>query len=66
GLSAVATGKLIAECRAEALQSGDTQVRGFALRLVEPATPRIPTHVKIAAAVLVALIVDVLIVRWLW
>jgi hypothetical protein len=66
GLSAVETGELIAECRAEALRCGDAQVRGFALRLVEPATPRIPTHVKIAAAVLIALIIDVLVVRWLW
>ncbi len=66
GLSAVETGELIAECRAEALQSGDARVRGFALRLVEPAAPRIPTLVKIAAVVLVALIVDVLIARWLW
>jgi hypothetical protein len=66
GLSAVETGKLIDECRAEALQNGDAQVRGFAVRLVEPAAPLIPTHIKIAAAVLVALIVDVLIIRWLW
>ncbi len=66
GLSATQAGRLIAECREEALRCADPQSRRFALRLVEPAEPVIPTWLKIAAVIVAALTVDVLIVRWIW
>jgi len=66
GLSATQAGLLIAECRDEALQSGDGEIREFALRLVEPVEPLIPTWFKIAVVIVAALTLDVLIVLWIW
>ncbi len=66
GLSAVEAGRLIEECRQEALGCEDLKVRQFALRIAEPSQPFIPTPLKIAGVILIALIVDVLLFRWLF
>ena len=47
-LSAVETGRLIAECRAEALESDDPQEIYHALRLVEPPRAEMPVAFKVA------------------
>ncbi len=66
GLSAVEAGKLIAACREEALQTNDPTERFHALRLVEPPPDRVPIPVKIAIVVGLAILLDVLVVAWLW
>jgi len=66
GLSAVETGKLIVECREEALQGDDVRAQEFALRLVEPPAERVPTVVKIALVVGLALVVNALFGKWMW
>lgn len=66
GLSAVQTGELIAACREEALQSYEPAERFHALRLVEPPPARVPTPVKIALVVGFAILLDLLVVGWLW
>lgn len=65
-LSAVQAGELITACREKALQSNDPAERFHALRLVEPPTPRVPTSVKIAVVVGLAILLDLLVVVWLW
>jgi len=57
GLSAVEAGELIGKCRDDALLGDDPEVRTFALRLVEPLEPRIPTPLKIAGVILIAIII---------
>ena len=66
GLSAVEAGRLIAACRAEALQSVDPTEKYHALRLVEPEQERIPVGLKLATVVALAILVDLLVIRWLW
>jgi hypothetical protein len=55
-LSAVETGRLIAECRDEALQSDDPDEVHHALRLVESPPASMPITVKIAVALTVAIV----------
>ena len=66
GLSAVEAGRLITACRAEAMQSGDPAEKYHALRLVEPAPERIPMGLKLALVVALAILLDLVVVRWLW
>ena len=55
-LSAEETGRLIVECRDEALESDDPEEIYHALRLVEPPPPTIPIPVKAAVALTVAIV----------
>ena len=64
-LSAVETGRLIAECREEALESEDPEEIYHALRLVEPPPATMPWPLKIAIALTVAMVVNSLLSRWL-
>ena len=64
-LSAVETGRLIAECREEALESEDTEEIYHALRLVEPPPATMPWPLKIAIVLTVAIVVNFLLSRWL-
>ena len=66
GLSAAQARRLIAACRDEALRSGDPIERRYAFRLVEPSPARIPTPLKIAMVIAAAIVLDLLIVYWLW
>lgn len=66
GLTAVEAGRLIAECREEALHSDDPGERQHALRLVEPEPPRIPVALTLGVVVALAILLDLLVVRWLW
>lgn len=66
GLSAVQVGQMIAECREDSLQSDDPVERQHALKLTEPAPERVSAPVKIALVIAVALIVDVIVVKWWW
>ena len=62
-LSAVETGRLIAECRDEALESEDAEEIYHALRLVEPPPPTMPLPVKAAIALTVAIVLYELTAR---
>ena len=66
GLSAVQAGRLVEACRREVLQSSDPAERYHALRLVEAPPTKVPTPLKIAIVVAAAILVDVLLVKWLW
>jgi hypothetical protein len=55
-LSAVETGRLIAECRDEALESEDPEEIYHALRLVEPPPKTMPIAAKVAVALTVAIV----------
>lgn len=66
GLSAVEAGELIVACREEALQSNDSTEQFHALRLVEPPPPAVPIPIKIALVVGLAILLDLLVVAWLW
>ena len=65
GLSAVEAGQLIAACRREALESNDPAERYHALRLVEPAPPRVPVAVVLSVALAVAILLDLIFLVWL-
>ncbi len=65
GLSAVQAGRLVKACRQEVLQSSDPAERYHALHLVEAPPTKVPTPVKIAIVVAAAILVDVLLVKWL-
>ena len=66
GLTAVQTGRLIEECREDALHSRDPVERRHALRLIEAEEPLVSTHTKIALVVGAALLVDWILIRWVW
>jgi hypothetical protein len=55
-LSAVETGRLITECRDEALESEDPEAIYHALRLVEPPPKTMPITVKVAVVLTVAIV----------
>ncbi len=71
GLSAVQVGRLIAECRRQATRSDDPAVRHHGLRLVDhrkaalPTPPSVSMPLKIAVLVAAAILLDVLVVKWL-
>ncbi len=66
GLSAVEAGRLITECREQALESDDPIERQHALEFVEPAPERMPIAFKLAIVVAIALLVDLLVMSWSW
>jgi len=65
-MSAVEAGRLIAACREEILTSEDPTGRRHALRLVDPQPERISAPLKISILVALAIIADLMIVKWLW
>jgi hypothetical protein len=64
-LSAVETGRLIAECREEALHSEDPEEIYHALRLVEPPPATMPWPLKAAIALAGAVVVNLVLSKWL-
>ena len=64
-LSAVETGRLIAECREEALESEDPVEIYHALRLVEPPPATMPWPLKIAIALAGAVLINLILSKWL-
>lgn len=66
GLSAVQIGRLVEECREDALLSSDPVERRHALRLVRAEAPLISTHTKIALVVGAAIMFDWIVVRSIW
>ena len=64
GLSAVETGKMIARCRDQAIQSDDPNERAFALRLVPEEPARIPKALIVAMAVIVFATLNALALNW--
>ena len=64
-LSAVETGRMIAECRDEALESEDPEEIYHTLRLVEPPPATMPWPLKIAIALAGAVVVNFLLSSWL-
>jgi hypothetical protein len=64
-LSAVETGRLITECRNEALESENPEEIYHALRLVEPPPAIMPWPLKIAIALAGAVVVNFLLSSWL-
>ena len=64
-ISVVETGRLIAECRDEALESGDPEVTYHAMRLVEP--PPAPMTIALKAAIVAAgvIVLHLMSSRWL-
>ena len=63
-LSAVETSRLIAECRVEALESEDPEEIYHALRLIEPPPKTMPMALKVAIAIVVALVSNLLLSKW--
>ena len=66
GLSAVEAGRFIAACREAALESGDPVERHHALRLADPPSERTLRPHAITLAVIGAILIDVLLMAWLW
>ena len=64
-LSAVEAGRMIAECREEALESEDPEEVYHALRLVEPPPAELPVAVKIAIALAGAILLNLMLSKWL-
>ncbi len=64
-LSPVETERLIAECRAEALESDDPEVICHALRVIEPSPQAMPLIVKLIIALIVAIVLYDLAARLL-
>lgn len=65
-MSAVEAGRLIATCREELIESADPIERHHALRLSDPQPERISAPLKISILVVLAIIADLMIVKWLW
>lgn len=65
-LTASEAGRLLAACREEALQGKDPVAKYHALRLVQPQETRVPIGPKIFAVVVLAMLLDLLVWRWLW
>ena len=63
-LSAVETGRLIAECRDEALESDDADVIYHDLRLVAPPLPATPLTVKVGLPLIAAIVMYILGTRF--
>ena len=66
GLSAVEAGQLISACRKELLTSEDPAERHRALELVEPPPERWPIALKLSIVVGLAILLDLLLLKWLW
>ncbi len=65
GFSVLEANKLVAECRDRALQSADPVERNYALRLLPPQRTWIPTTWKVAAVIALAIVLDIIIAKWL-
>ena len=62
-LSAVEAGRLIDECREAALAGDDEEAKYHALRLVDAPAERVPFAYKLWALVVIAILLDVLLIR---
>lgn len=62
-LSAVDAGRLIDECREEALAGDDAEAKYHAVRLVEAPDERVPFAYKLWALVVIAILLDMLLIR---
>ncbi len=63
-MSAVQTGRLIEKCRTRALESNDPEVRHYAFRLTEPAPSRVSPALKISLVIALAILFDLLLLKW--
>lgn len=65
GLTAVQVGEMIESCRREAPAGDDLRERAHPFRFIPAAQSRIPTPIKIAMVVGAALLVDLIVLKWL-
>ncbi|UCE62325.1 MAG: hypothetical protein JSU63_11545 [Phycisphaerales bacterium] len=66
GLSATEAGRMVTACREEVLKSANPVERNHALRLVEPNPVRIPNSARLSLVLAAAILIEWLLVRWLW
>ena len=66
GMSAVEVGQVLEACRKQAVESHGPGKGCRALRLAESPPALIPTAVKIWALLALVILVDLLLLRWLW
>jgi hypothetical protein len=65
GLSAVEAGRLVTACHEEVLRSDDPTERRHALRLAESPATRWPLPLKLALTLVLAIVVNWTLRRWL-
>jgi len=66
GLSARQAGVLLERSYQRAIDDGHEPAMGHALRLVNPPEPKISEPMRITIIIAVSLIVDTLLIYWLW
>ncbi len=66
GLSARQAGVLMDRCCQNAIVKGDEPAYGHALRLADPPQPRISEPTRMAIIIAISLVVDTLLICWLW
>ena len=64
-MSAVQAGQLIEASRQKILDGGEATEQCHLLRLVEPRSTKVPLALKISVAVALAIILDVLLLKWI-
>ena len=64
-MSAVEAGELIEACRLSSLRSEHPVERRCALRLVRRDAPRIPTAWKVSLVIAAAIVIDLVVLKWL-
>jgi hypothetical protein len=65
-ISAVETGRLIEACRQRVLESSEPAERYHALRLVERRDTKVPFVFKVSLVVALAILLEVLLLKWPW
>ncbi len=66
GLSARQAGALLERSCQQAIDDGAEPAYGHAMRIAHPPEPRIPEPVRITLIVAISLVVDALLIYWLW
>ncbi len=66
GLSARQAGMLLERSCQRAIEDGVEPAYSHALRIADPPPPRISEPVRIAAIIAISLVVDTLLIYWLW
>jgi len=66
GLSARQAGMLMDRCCQNAIAKGVERAHGQALRLADPPLPRISEPTRITIIIIISLVVDTLLIYWLW
>ncbi len=64
GLSATEAGRLVDDCRTQALQSSDATERDYALRLAPPEPARIPIAMKLSLILLLVGLLGLVVLLW--